>query len=799
MADLSQINADVAHKPTLVLYLRLTVDEAMRRIKRRAEEEGREFEKDITEEYLQELDSMYEELYKDREDVIRLDSNMPPDEIKREVADQLKYNAAKYNRVLEDKGFSKAEAEELLMHMISCFGNRLEPTLDADLDQKANTTHTGPADCIDILPYTLSSKGNLANAPQKQGKLQEAEEMNRDVLVTKPQVPGEEDDDTVDTMNNKLANVLRKLEVLRKELGLEHPNTLASITCLASVLRKQGRWQEAEKMHREVLEVQRRVLGREHPDTLASMTNLASLREQEEMHREALETMHRVLGLDTLASMTNRANVLQEQGKWQEAEEMHREVLEVQRRVLGQEHQDTLASMNGLANVLQEQGQWQEAEEMHREVLEVRRRVLGQEHPDTLASMSNLAMVLRDQGQWQEAEEMHREVLEVRRRVLGQEHPDTLASMNNLANVLREQGQWQEAEEMHREVLEVRRRVLGQEHPDTLASMSNLAMVLREQGQWQEAEEMHREVLEVRRRVLGQEHPDTLNSMSNLANVLRDQGQWQEAEQMHREVLEIRRRVLGEKHPDTLSSMTNLASVLPERDAQDWQFRYSLSLASHVERLTDAIGKLRTAIAAFEQRADDDHPQLLQQNRLLAKLLLQINHESSLDEAENLLLRLVPALQERYGPRHPMTQEATGDLVFLLEEHGNHAEEWRQHLNQMENATDSSALPFADENLSTEDWEGREELTELLRDLLEGKLVRAASASSAASSSAASKIPTIRDDLVSSDRSEQLSHSMASEAGYTHHSRESVDASSSDSLAWLRAARDTKLKERNQR
>ena len=139
MVDLSQMNADVAHKPTLVLYFRLTVEEAMRRIKQRAEEEGRKFEEGIDEKYLQELDSMYEELYKDREDVIRLDSNMPPDEIKREVADQLKNNIAKYHRVLEDKGLSKEEAEELLMYMISCFVNRIEPALHAEGDQNANT------------------------------------------------------------------------------------------------------------------------------------------------------------------------------------------------------------------------------------------------------------------------------------------------------------------------------------------------------------------------------------------------------------------------------------------------------------------------------------------------------------------------------------------------------------------------------------------------------------------------------------------------------------------------------------
>ena len=155
-----------------------------------------------------------------------------------------------------------------------------------------------------------------------------------------------------------------------------------------------------------------------------------------------------------------------------------------------------------------------------------------------------------------------------------------------------------------------------------------------------------------------------------------------------------------------------------------------------------------------------------------------------------------------------MTQEATGDLVFLFEEHGKDAKGWRQQLSQMENATDSSALPFADENLSGEDWEGREELTELLRDLLgkprrlgAGQIVKAVASSDPSSSQAASsQQPLDAAAAQASSVAASLSNSVASEAGYTHQSWESVDdASSSDSLPLWRAALDIKLKERNQR
>ena len=119
--ELDRINANVGNKPTLVLHFRLTVDEAMRRIKKRAEDEGRKFEEDIQEAYLNKLDGMYEELYKDREDVITLDSSMPTKEMKRKVVDELENNRTKYRRVLEGKGYSRAESKDLLMHMTNCF------------------------------------------------------------------------------------------------------------------------------------------------------------------------------------------------------------------------------------------------------------------------------------------------------------------------------------------------------------------------------------------------------------------------------------------------------------------------------------------------------------------------------------------------------------------------------------------------------------------------------------------------------------------------------------------------------
>ena len=395
------------------------------------------------------------------------------------------------------------------------------------------------------------------------------------------------------------------LALRESNLDPEHPDTLASMKDLASVLYHQGRHSEAEEMDRQVLEVAEKVLGPEHPTTIASMNNLAVvLRSQgrygeaEEMQRRALGVVEKVLGPEhptTLASMNNLAEVLRSQGRHGEAEGMQRRALEVAEKALGPEHPDTLASMNNLAAVLWSQGRYGEAEEMQRRTSEVAAKVLGPEHPTTLASINSLAEVLRIQGRHGEAEEMQRQTLEVAEKVLGPEHLTTLASMYNLAVVLLSQGKYGEAEEMQRRALEVAEKALGPEHPDTLASMNSLAAALLIQGRYGEAEEMQRRAFEVVEKALGPEHPDTLASMNNLAEVLWCQGRYGEGEEMHQRALQTREKVLGLDHPDTLSSV------------------YGLACLHRIRKQYGAASVLyQRACSGYQKRLGSDHPSTLE-------------------------------------------------------------------------------------------------------------------------------------------------------------------------------------------
>ena len=102
------------------------------------------------------------------------------------------------------------------------------------------------------------------------------------------------------------------LDVSRRVLGEEHPDTLISMNTLAATLGAQGDLSGARKFQEQVVEVSRRVLSEEHTDTLTAMNNLAK--------------------------------TLWSQGDLPSARKIEEQVLAIRRRVMGKEHPGTVVS-----------------------------------------------------------------------------------------------------------------------------------------------------------------------------------------------------------------------------------------------------------------------------------------------------------------------------------------------------------------------------------------------------------------------------------------------------------------------
>ena len=370
-------------------------------------------------------------------------------------------------------------------------------------------------------------------------------------------------------LNNAEQLEVQVMDMRKKLLGAEHPDTLISMGNLASTYRNQGRWNVAEQLEIQVMNMRKKLFGAEHPDILVSMGNLANTyrnqgrwNEAEQLEIQVLDMRKKLLGAEhpvTLTSMANLASTYRKQGRWNEAEQLEIQVMNMRKKLLGAEHLETLTSMANLARIYRNQGRWNEAEQLEIQVMDMRKNLLGTEHPVTLTSMANLARTYRNQGRWNEAEQLQIRVMTMRKNLLGTEHPDTLTSMGNLASTYRNQGRWNEAEQLEIQVLDLGKKLLGAEHPDTLTNMGNLASTYWNQGRWNEAEQLDIQVMDMTRKLLGAKHPGTLTSMANLASTYSNQRRWNEAEKLQMQVMTMTKKLLGAEHPDTLTCMENLA------------------------------------------------------------------------------------------------------------------------------------------------------------------------------------------------------------------------------------------------
>ncbi len=244
---------------------------------------------------------------------------------------------------------------------------------------------------------------------------------------------------------------------------------------VGNVHRFMGRYAAAETCLRRALAISGEALGLEHQETITSLTNLAGLLHQkgdldaaEPLHRRAVEASEHTLGPEhprTLTSLGDLAVCLKLQGDLSPAEAINRRVLEVRERTLGPEHPDTLVAINNLANVIKQKGDVAASEPFFRRAVQAFTRTLGPEHPHTLMSVSNLADVLRELGDLAASEPLCRHALEVRERTLGAEHPDTLCSVMSLALLLERSGDLPAADLLTRRVADGFRRTLLPQHP----------------------------------------------------------------------------------------------------------------------------------------------------------------------------------------------------------------------------------------------------------------------------------------------------------------------------------------------
>ncbi|MCI3906110.1 tetratricopeptide repeat protein [Streptomyces spectabilis] len=283
------------------------------------------------------------------------------------------------------------------------------------------------------------------------------------------------------------------LAAVRRELGEDHPDTLAVRGRLAAALYAVGERGRASREGTQVLVDLTRVFGADHPRVISALSDVAHALEGTEdglpdavnAYAEALRRSRAARGeahpetqrlwdhlFDAEVRAGNRASAVEVAEEWRSAAA----------EALGAHHRATLRASARLARAYGANGDWSLAVSTYERTLELQRETLGEDSPETWESYDRLAALFAEVGNEDRALPLYERALRARRESLGEGHEETLAALDRTAVALLGAGRHGRAVELLDRALDVRRRVLGEAHTDVLKTYNYLGYAHLEAG-----------------------------------------------------------------------------------------------------------------------------------------------------------------------------------------------------------------------------------------------------------------------------------------------------------------------------
>lgn len=258
-----------------------------------------------------------------------------------------------------------------------------------------------------LSPSRLQIASDLVHTLVLQDKLDEAEQLSKQVLERSDKIPGEGSAIALGTYAY-LAEILLKQEKLEEAerlyrrvygewvglYGQESEHAALSARRLGVVLLRMARFDEASKLLQCAYEDQKRLFGEEHVETLltARIVGEVFLNQQrfdkaEKLLRHAYQGLERRLGkahYNTVASAFSVGRALVHLGKFEDAEHWCRQSYEGMDKIYGAEHLNTLVSLVALADATRGLGLLEEAVELYQKAWTGYEKVKGPEFGGTV-------------------------------------------------------------------------------------------------------------------------------------------------------------------------------------------------------------------------------------------------------------------------------------------------------------------------------------------------------------------------------------------------------------------------------
>ncbi|PYJ07787.1 MAG: hypothetical protein DMF06_14730 [Verrucomicrobia bacterium] len=325
-------------------------------------------------------------------------------------------------------------------------------------------------------------------------------------------------------------NLRSALDIRRRVLGAEDPDTAQSMVALAELFQLRGNSKEAEAMTRDAVAIYRKAQTGGIVDAkwfAVALSNLGLILNAtkgqdtvcEALYREAIAVSAPLAGADRAPVPVfygNLAALRNEQGDIDGAIRYSRSAIEEQSRLPGDSRRGMHSFLNNLGTLLLLKGDFAAAERLLLEAIEIAIQTIGENHRNTALYLANLSSCYGATGDHYRAREKANRAIEIQQRSLPAEHPDFIRSWLSLGNALNGLGELVLAEDYLRRSLQLAREKLPPSNRYIALVAGSLGENLTLQKRFPEAEEnLQFSYRELKAR-LGDSHPQTAKAAERL-------------------------------------------------------------------------------------------------------------------------------------------------------------------------------------------------------------------------------------------------------------------------------------------
>jgi tetratricopeptide (TPR) repeat protein len=306
------------------------------------------------------------------------------------------------------------------------------------------------------------------------------------------------------------------LALAEKELGPDHPATLATLTELGDVARLQGKYAEARTLLERVVAARERTAGKDHPDVASALNALG--------------------------------NVYVIEGKLDDARRLYDRALAIRVAALGPDHPAVGTSYNSLGSIYSAREDQVTAASYYARALALWEKAYGPGNVAIASAAANLAIALNAQGKHDQAIALYERVIALEEAAYGPEHPGLVGTLMNMGIARQAQRRLDEALALYQRADRIAEQVYGPDHPDVADTLGNIATVLDEQHKFGEARALTERSLRIAEHAYGADHPRVAMGLINLGSIQIEQGDFAGALASYQRSAPIIETRLGKDH-----------------------------------------------------------------------------------------------------------------------------------------------------------------------------------------------------------------------------------------------------------